>query len=207
MRCETEERSSMPNPAKTDFEIHPLLKNRYSPRAFLDKPIESAVLRRIFEAARWSASCRNDQEWFYVAGIRNQGPAFERICSVLTPKNQEWAAHAAILAILCGRVTFADGTTPNKWHAYDCGQSAAHLTFQAAAEGVSVHQMGGFDAQKAIAELSVPGGFLPLAAIAMGYAGDPASLPEQLSKWEVAPRTRRPQAEFVFDGAWGKALE
>jgi nitroreductase len=197
----------MPNPAKTDFEILPLLTNRYSPRAFLDKPIGPAVLKRIFEAARWSPSCNNDQEWFYLLGIRNQGPDFDRICSVLTPNNQTWASKAAVLMIVCGRTTFTGGTTPNKWHAYDCGQSAAHLTFQAASEGVSVHQMAGFDAQKAVAELSIPDRFTPLTAIVMGYAGDASQLPPKLAERETAPRVRRPQKDFVFAGTWGKPLE
>ncbi len=197
----------MQNPAKTDFAIHPLLANRYSPRAFLDKQIDPVALKRIFEAARWAPSCNNDQEWFYIAGIRNQGPDFSRICSTLTPNNQTWASQAAVLMIVCGRTSFTGGTKPNKWHAYDCGQSAAHLTFQAAAEGVSVHQMAGFDAQKAIAELSIPDGVVPLTAIAMGYAGDASLLPPVLAEREAAPRVRRPQKEFVFGGMWGKALE
>ena len=197
----------MPNPAKTGFEIHPLLANRYSPRAFLDKPINFAVLKRIFEAARWSPSCNNDQEWFYIVGIRNQGPDFDRICSALTPNNQTWASKAAALMIVCGRTAFTGGATPNKWHAYDCDQSDAHLTFQAAAEGVSVHQMAGFDPDKARTEFSVPEGFVPLTAIAIGYAGDASMLPEALAKRETAERTRRPRWEFVFGGTWGKALE
>jgi nitroreductase len=197
----------MPNPAKTDFEIHPLLANRYSPRAFLDKPIDPAVLKRIFEAARWSPSCNNDQEWFYIVGIRGQGQDFDRIVSVLRPNNQTWASKAAVLMIVCGRTTFTGGTTPNKWHAYDCGQSAAHLTFHAAAEGISVHQMAGFDPDKARTEFSVPEGFVPLTAIAIGYAGDALMLPEALAKRETAERTRRLQKEFVFGGTWGKPLE
>lgn len=194
----------MPNPAKTEFDIHPLLSNRYSPRAFLDKPIDRAVLLRIFEAARWSPSCNNDQEWFFIVGIRNEGPDFDRIVSVLKPGNQVWASKAAVLALVCGRTAFSGGATPNKWHAYDCGQSAAHLTFQATAEGVSVHQMAGFDPEKAAAEFSIPEGFVPLTAIAMGYAGDASLLPPNLAQRETSPRTRRPQKEFVFGGTWGK---
>jgi nitroreductase len=197
----------MGNPAKTDFEIHPLLKSRYSPRAFFDKPIIPAVLRRIFEAARWSPSRSNEQEWYFIVGIKNQGPDFERIRSVLTQKNQAWTVSASILVLLCGRETSAGGVKPNKWYAYDCGQSAAHLTFQAAAEGVSVHQMAGFDGQKAIAEFSIPDGFIPLTAIAMGYAGDPSLLPPDLANREKVERTRRKQKEFVFGGTWGKPLE
>lgn len=197
----------MPNPAKTDFEIHPFLANRYSPRAFLDKPIEMSGLRRIFEAARWSPSRSNEQEWYYIVGIRNLGPDFDRICSVLTPNNQTWASKAAVLMILCGRIASSVGSTPNKWHAYDCGQSAAHLTFQAAAQGISVHQMAGFDPDKARTEFSVPEGFVPLTAVAIGYAGDASMLPETLAKRETAERTRRPQKDFVFGGTWGESLE
>ncbi|HUI92841.1 MAG TPA: nitroreductase family protein [Chitinivibrionales bacterium] len=197
----------MPNPAKTDFGIHPLLKNRYSPRSFLDKSIAPDTLRRIFEAARWSPSCNNDQEWFYIVGIRGQGPDFDRIVSVLRPNNQTWASKASVLMIVCGRTTFTGGTTPNKYHAYDSGQSAAHLTFQAASEGVSVHQMAGFDPDKTRTEFSVPDGFVPLTAVAMGYAGDASMLPEALAKRETAERTRRPQKEFVFGGTWGKPLD
>jgi nitroreductase len=196
----------MPNPAKTDFDIHPLLAARYSPRAFLDKQIPADALQRIFEAARWSPSCNNDQEWFYIVGRRNQGPDFDRICSVLKEGNRLWASHAAVLAIVCARTTFASGEVPNNWHAYDCGQSAAHLTFQACAEGVMVHQMAGFEPQKAVSEFSIPKGFVPLAAIAMGYAGDASLLPADLAEREVAPRTRRPQAHFVFGGRWDKPL-
>ena len=94
-----------------------------------------------------------------------------------------------------------------EWHAYDCGQSAAHLTFQAAAEGVMVHQMAGFEPEKAVSEFSIPQGFVPLTAIAIGYASDASLLPPDLAERETAPRVRRPQKEFVFGGTWGKALE
>jgi nitroreductase len=196
----------MPILPKLDFDIHPLLKTRYSPRAFLDKQIPIDVLMRVFEAARWSPSCNNDQEWFYIVGRKNEGPDFDRICSVLKEGNRRWACAAAVLAMLCGRKTFSSGTAPNKWYAYDCGQSAAHLTFQAAAEGIMVHQMAGFEPEKTVSEFSIPEGFAPLAAIAMGYAGEVSILPPDLAAREIAERTRRPQAEFVFGAAWGKPL-
>jgi nitroreductase len=196
----------MPNPARTDFDIHPLLKTRYSPRAFLDKQIPADALQRIFEAARWSPSCTNDQEWSYIVGRRSEGPDFDRICSVLKEGNRQWACMASVLALVCGRTMFSSGTTLNKWHAYDCGQSAAHLTFQAAAEGIMVHQMAGFEPQKAVSEFSIPQGYVPLTAMALGYAGEPSLLPTDLAARETAERLRRPQAQFVFGGQWGKPL-
>jgi hypothetical protein len=67
--------------------------------------------------------------------------------------------------------------------------------------------MAGFDPDKARTEFSVPEGFVPLTAIAIGYAGDASMLPEALAKREAAERTRRPQKEFVFAGTWGKVFE
>ncbi len=196
----------MANPAKTDFDISPLLKNRYSPRAFTDKSIPADVLQRLFEAARWSPSCMNDQEWFYIVGQKNQGSDFDRICSVLKENNRRWACNSNVLALLCGRSSFLSGKSENKLYAYDCGQSIGHLTFQACSEGVFVHQMAGFEPDKAIAEFSIPPGFFPLTAIAMGYAGEASILPADLAERETAERKRRPQSQFVFSGSWGTPL-
>jgi hypothetical protein len=44
----------------------------------------------------------------------------------------------------------------------------------------------------------------PVAAIALGYPGDPQSLPEKLRQRELAPRERKPLTEFVFAGRWGQ---
>lgn len=60
------------------------------------------------------------------------------------------------------------------------GAAAASLTVQATALGFYVHQMTGFDAERARREFSFPEGFEPAAAIALGYLGDDAELPEKL---------------------------
>jgi hypothetical protein len=39
--------------------------------------------------------------------------------------------------------------------------------------------------------------------LALGYLGDPESLPEDLWTRETALRTRKPLEEFVFSGRWG----
>jgi hypothetical protein len=40
--------------------------------------------------------------------------------------------------------------------------------------------------------------------IALGYLGDPESLPEELRKREIAPRQRKALQEFVYSGKWGQ---
>ena len=41
--------------------------------------------------------------------------------------------------------------------------------------------------------------------IAVGYLGSPDVLPAPLRERELAPRTRRPLAELVFEDRWGVA--
>ena len=67
-----------------------------------------------------------------------------------------------------------------------------------------VHQMAGFHPDIVRELYGIPKEFEPVAAIALGYPGDPESLPERLHKRELAPRERKPLTEFVFAGHWGK---
>ena len=52
---------------------------------------------------------------------------------------------------------------------------------------------------------SVPADCEPMTAIAIGYAGDPNDLPEELRARDTSRRPRKPLKEFVFRGKWGVA--
>ena len=47
--------------ASTDYPIHDLLADRWSPYGFVDRPVAQTDLRSLFEAARWAASSYNEQ--------------------------------------------------------------------------------------------------------------------------------------------------
>ncbi|MDZ7650621.1 MAG: hypothetical protein U5K54_27715 [Cytophagales bacterium] len=47
-----------------------------------------------------------------------------------------------------------------------------HLSLQATQFGLNVHQMGGFDRQKAILNLNIPESHEPIGIMAIGYSGD-----------------------------------
>ena len=51
--------------------------------------------------------------------------------------------------------------------------------------------------------MGYPDGYESVAVLALGYLGDPESLPEDLRTRETAVRTRKPLEEFVFSGRWG----
>jgi nitroreductase len=193
----------MQKPAPSDFPVHELIRERWSPRAFADKLVPQDVLRSIFEAARWAPSSNNEQPWAYIVATKDDRENFEKMLSVLVEFNVQWARSAPVLALAVARLTFAKNNAPNRNAQYDTGAATALLSVEATARGLAVHQMAGFDPEKARRVFGIPAGWEPIAALAIGYPGDPASLPPPLKDREMAPRTRNPIAEFVMAGQWG----
>ena len=193
----------MQKPAPSDFPVHELIRERWSPRAFADKPVPRDVLRSIFEAARWAPSSNNEQPWAYMVASRDDKASFEKMLSVLVEFNANWAKTAPVLALAVAELAFAKNNVPNRNAQYDTGAATALLSVEATARGLAVHQMAGFDPEKARHVFGIPAGWEAIAAIAIGYPGDPASLPQPLKDREMAPRTRKPINEFVMAGHWG----
>ncbi len=192
----------MQKPAPTDFPVHNLIRERWSPRAFASKPVEPPVLASLFEAARWAPSSSNEQPWSYIVATKDDTENFAKTLSVLVEFNAAWAKEAPVLMIAVSRLNFQNGT-PNRNAFYDTGAATALLSVEATARGLVVHQMAGFDPAKAKQIFEIPEDCEPIAAIALGYPGDPGSLPDKLRDREVAPRTRKPLTEFVMSGRWG----
>ncbi len=184
--------------------LQPLIHKRWSPRAFSSRALEPAVLERLMEAARWAPSCYNEQPWRFVVAHASQAEDFAGILSTLVPFNQSWAKSAAVLGIAVARLDFANNGKPNDWARYDTGQAMAQLTMQAEFEGLHVHQMGGFDPAACVQVLGLPEGFVAAAAFAIGYAGDPETLDPQMQPGELALSERKPLAEMLFHGKFGK---
>ena len=193
----------MKKPAPAESPIHELIRERWSPRAFSERLIAPDVLRSLFEAARWAPSSNNEQPWAYLVATRDDQENFEKTLGVLVEFNAGWAKSAAALAIAVCELKFAANGTPNRNAQYDTGAASVLLSIEATARGLSVHQMAGFDPQRTKEVFAIPEGWEPIAAIAIGYPGDPASLPEKLRQRELAPRTRKPIRDFVMTGSWG----
>ena len=193
----------MQKPAPSEAPIHELIRNRWSPRAFADEAIPEEVLRSLFEAARWAPSSFNEQPWAYIVATKKDKVNFEKVLGTLVEFNAAWAKNASALAIAVTRLAFAQNQAPNRNAQYDTGAATALLSVEATARGLVVHQMAGFDPDKARKTFAIPEGWEPLAAIAIGYPGNPDSLPSKLKDRELAPRTRKPIRDFVMTGSWG----
>jgi nitroreductase len=194
--------SSVKKPAETSVPIHDLIRHRWSPRAFDPRPVEPEKLRTLFEAARWAPSSYNAQPWYFIVGTKDDPENYNRVLETFVEFNQGWAKQAPVLALSVAKLTFDDGK-PNRHAFHDVGQAAANLTIQAEALGLSVHQMAGIEPEKARKLFHIPADYEAVAGIALGYAGDPSSLGDEMRKRELAPRQRKPLDSFVFTGEWG----
>jgi nitroreductase len=190
--------------AITDYPVHALIANRWSPYAFADRDVAAEDLRALFEAARWAASAFNAQPWSYVVASRSEPEAFERVLSCLVEGNQSWARHAPVLALGIVRETFAHNGKANGTALHDLGLASGNLLLEATARDLSVHQMAGILPDRAREVFGIPDHSRALTGLAIGHAGAPERLPEPLRERDLMRRERRPLRELVFGARWGE---
>jgi nitroreductase len=186
--------AAMRKTASTTVPVHPLLAERWSPRGF-DPAHElgEEALTALLEAARWAPSAQNSQPWRFLVARRGE-QAHNRLLAALTPGNQAWAASALVLV---AARTAADDGRPQPWALYDTGQAVAALVTQAQADGLSVHQMGGFDTAAVRAGFGLAEALTPVVILAIGRR-DSSGLPEPLAAREAAPRSRQPVSDLLL---------
>ncbi len=190
---------------KANYDISPLLLNRWSPRSMTAEALGDDELFALFEAARWAPSSSNGQPWRFIIARRQHQEYFEKLLSFLVPPNQAWAKNAAALAVVASRSTFEYNNQPAITHAFDTGAAWENLAIESARRGLVAHGMAGFDYQRAKLELAIPEEFEVHAMLAIGRRGNPDALPEKLKNAEH-PNVRRPLREILFEGAFGQSI-
>jgi nitroreductase len=188
-------------PASASHPIFDVLARRWSTRAFSDRSVDRETLAGLFEAARWAPSSGNGQPWSYLVATKDNAAEHERMASILTPGNL-WAHKAPVLALSVATLHRAD--KPNRTAHHDLGLANENLVIQAVSMGLAVHMMAGFHVDMAREVFEIPANHDPMAMMAIGYPGDPESLPEDLRAKDLAPRQRKPIREFVFGGKFGQ---
>ena len=187
----------------THYDVLDYIRQRWSPRAFSDKPVDHAQLRSLLEAARWAPSSFNGQPWKFLVATRDQPELYAKMLGCLVEQNQGWAKSAPVLMISLASTVFEKNNKPNRHALHDTGAAAAQLTLQARAFDLYVHQMAGIDAGKIRVEYELPDTIEPVSGIAIGHLGDPETLPPELKEKELAPGTRNPLGAFVFGETYG----
>jgi nitroreductase len=197
----TKDREVMKKPADAQYPIHDLLRQRWSPRAFDERPVEADKLLSLFEAARWAPSSNNGQPWRFLVAVKENKVEYDRLFNCLMEGNQTWAHRAPVLLLSVAELQFEDGS-PNRHAYHDTGMAVENLVIQATALGLVAHQMAGFRIDQARADCQIPDGYEPVAMMAVGYPGDSALLSDRLRVRETQPRVRKSVTEFVYSTTW-----
>jgi nitroreductase len=192
--------------ATPEYPVIDLIKNRWSPRAFSSNPIEEEKIMSLIEAARWAPSCYNEQPWTFILFKKENQEAHKKIIDIISHKNQLWAKAAPLVILSVVKINFERNGKTNKHAMHDVGAAVNNLTMQANSMGLYVHQMAGYNSEKAKELINIPEGYEPVTAIAIGYLGNKDDLPEEFIKSEMAERERKSIAEFTFDSKWHNKL-
>ena len=187
----------MNNGRTSEYPIDKQFLDRWSPRAFSDRPLTDEQVMTVLEAARWAPSASNLQPWRFFYGLRGE-PQFDTLLSLLVPFNEGWAKNAGALIFITSVISF-DGSRPVITHSFDAGSAFMSLSLQAHSMGLVAHGMAGIEFEKVPTVLNLPDNLKVEAAVAIGYQGDISALPEALQKRE-APSQRQPLADMVFKG-------
>jgi nitroreductase len=194
--------------AQTSKPIHDLLARRWSPRAIdPNRPVSREQLRTLLEAGRWAPSCNGDEPWRYLIWDKARDPqGWQKAYDCLSENNKKWVKNVPLLMLSCAGSAFEATGKPNRWTQHDTGAASVSMAYQAVAMGLVIHQMGGWDVEKARAAFAIPPEYTPMAMVAVGYQATPDILDEETKAKELRPRGRKPLAERFFEGGWGKGV-
>ncbi len=196
----------MKNP--TEQPIHSLLQQRWSPYSFNpQREVNEGDLLAIFEAARWAPSAFNAQPWRYIVGVKGQDDGlWEKIHGLLVVGNQGWTRFAPVLALGIVQTTFDHNGKPNAAALHDLGAASAHLTVEATARGLAVHQMGGVQTEAAHQAFELGPELQVHTALAIGYAGPAPELDPDIAQRDQRNRERQPLENIILGGSFVAAM-
>jgi nitroreductase len=203
---ESDKKEIAVNRANTDHPVSEIIARRWSARAFSTKPVAFSRLLSILEAARWAPSSRNEQPWRYIVFTNDNPEMLKKAQSVLKEIN-DYAKRAPILICAITKKTYSENGNPNRLHFHDLGAANENMFLEAFNQGLIMHEMGGFDVQKAREVFNVPEDYEVGIMIAIGYQDTYHVLPDRLKEKAYTPRVRKPLPEIVFIEEIGNGIK
>ncbi len=178
-------------------DVSPQFSHRWSPRSFRKVTINQSTLTTIFDAARWSPSCFNDQPWKFITSTEE---THDQFLALLVDGNQVWAKNASVLGFVLAHKHFAHNGKPNNFAAFDSGAAWMAMTLQANLFGLYTHGMGGVHFDQVYKTFAIdPEKYQVLCGFALGVADRPDQLPTELAAKEI-PSNRKALSDIWHQG-------
>lgn len=163
-----------PGEDRTVSGIMEIIKQRYSVRSFKDKPVDSALISAITEAARLAPSACNSQPWRFVAVTDK--PLLRQIVDQglggVVPNR--WAASAPVIIVGCALLNLlthrlGGAVKGISYHQIDLGIALEHMVLRATELGLGTCWIGWFKEKNIKRILQLPGTWKIISLLALGY--------------------------------------
>ena len=170
-------------------QLYNLVKQRYSCRQYLDKPVGRDLIAAVLDTARLAPSACNRQPWEFL--VIDTDPLRGK---VIESYGRDWVKNVPVFIVALGRHDEAwKRPTDGKDHTdIDGAIAVEHMCLAATSMNLGTCWICNFDAARLTADLGLPEGIEPIAIIPLGYPDPTASLPmknrkpfDQVVKWGV----------------------
>ena len=161
----------------SESKVLDIIKDRFSVRHYLDKPIEDEQLQQILEAARLAPSASNSQPWhFYVVKDQQKIKALsaEMPLGSALVSNSFIAEAPVVIVATAGPIDLLHKAMSfivnRKWYHLDLGIAIEHMVLTAWELGIGSCWIGWFDEKKVRALLAIPNNQEVVAFLTLGYS-------------------------------------
>jgi len=169
------------------MELYDAVRQRYSSRAYKDRPVEDDKLERILEAARLAPSARNLQEWRFVV-VKDEE---KRKALVAVACNQGFVGQAPIVIAACAIGEEHVMACGFRCDIVDVAIALEHIALAATNEGLATCWIGAFHQEPAQELLGIPKDVRVIELMTLGYPAD-----------ELREKNRLPLEEIWMLDEW-----
>lgn len=179
------------------------IEKRRAYRAIGPKPVSTDVLERVTEAAHSAPSSANNQPWRMVTVTdKKQLEALKETLS----KGNYWALEAPVLTAFVTHPDWSMRIGGRDLAFFELGMAAMAYQLQAVEEGLYVHPIVGFNADKAKEVLGIDGDYVLEIMMVVGHPGDIETLNEKHRESELSSRIRKPIGKVAEYDRWSGNL-
>jgi nitroreductase len=171
------------------MDLFEVIKNRYSVRSYLNKPVEYEKLQTIFAMVRLAPSARNTQEWRFILVT---DPELRK--KVAAAGGQPFLSQCPVIVAACAETDRRIMRCGEPAYPIDVAIALDHLCLAAAGFGLGTCLVASFDPLPVKAALGIPEGVPVVGLVTLGYPGEGEKPP--------ADKPRLRMSEFLWENAW-----
>ncbi len=164
------------------MEVLTAIKERRSIRKYSAKPVEENKLQKVLEAARFSPSARNQQEWKFI--VVKDSKTREKLTEEAI--GQPFVGEAPIILVCCGTDPDSIMRCGQPRYTVDLSIATAYMILAAYEQGLGTCWLGSFDENKVKEILDIPEGVRVVSITPLGYPDE-----------SPAPRPRKELHEII----------